>query len=74
MTTKGKAKSTQITLGELVVAITDRARRVAGSERDAYRLAGFVLNRMLRPLPEVATGHLPRFELNKTFAHALKYL
>lgn len=74
MTKKAKANNAQITLGDLVVAITDRARRIAGSETDAYHLARFVLSRMLRPMPELATGGPTRFALRKNNTLDFNYL
>ena len=58
MTSKVNMPRLHTTAGELVVAITDAARRVIDSERNAYRLTGFVLNRMLQPAP-VATTRRP---------------
>lgn len=73
MRTKAKAGSDRTTLGDLVVAITDRARKVAANEQHAYRLAGFVLSRMLRPLPEVETLGAIRFAIKKTASHQAIY-
>jgi hypothetical protein len=56
MTTKMiKIKKPHTTVGELIAALTDAARAVTVSERDAYRLTDFVFNRMLRPVPVTAT-------------------
>lgn len=55
MTTKVNVRRLHTTVGELIVAIMGAARRVADNERDAYRLTGFVLNRMLQPVPVAAT-------------------
>lgn len=74
MTTKAETRNTLITLGDLVVAITDRARRVAASEGDAYRIARFILSRMLRPIPELATGRSARFGMRKNITLDFKYL
>jgi hypothetical protein len=54
MTTKIRVRRLHTTVGELVVAITDAARRVAENEGSAYQLTGFVLNRMLQPVPVAA--------------------
>lgn len=51
MTTKVNVRRFHTTVGELIVAITDAARRVTDSERNACRLTGLVLNRMLEPVP-----------------------
>ena len=51
MTTKVNVRRLHTTVGELIVAIMDAALGVSDSERDAYRLTGIVLNRMLDPVP-----------------------
>jgi hypothetical protein len=43
------AKKIHVTVGDLVVAATEAAFEVASSEKKAYRLAGLVVNKMLRP-------------------------
>ena len=58
---KIKTKTRQITLGELVVRIMDAVTRVARDERDAYRISGFVLNRILCPVPEVSKQRVIRW-------------
>jgi hypothetical protein len=58
MKTKTNVKRLRTTLGELVIAITDAALEVSRSERAAYRLTGLVLNRMLQPVPVIAS-HRP---------------
>lgn len=55
MTSKVNLRRLHTTVGELVVALMDAARRVTDSERNAYRLTGFVLNRMLQPAPIAMT-------------------
>ncbi|HEY7217946.1 MAG TPA: hypothetical protein VH985_06095 [Candidatus Binatia bacterium] len=55
MTTKVNLRRLHTTVGELIVAIMDAARRVTDNERNAYRLTGFVLNRMLQPVPVPVT-------------------
>jgi len=45
----------QTTLGELIRTVWDEARRVTHDERNAYRLTGLIVNRMLQPLPVPAT-------------------
>ena len=56
MTSKVNMPRLHITVGELVVGITNAARRVI--KRNGYRLTGFLLNRMLQPAP-VATTRRP---------------
>ena len=41
-------KRLQTTVGDLVVAAMDAALEVSRNERKAYRLAGIVLNKMLK--------------------------
>jgi hypothetical protein len=56
MTTKTiRTKKLHTTVGELIVALTDAALRVSANERAAYRLANFMFNRMLQPVPVAAT-------------------
>lgn len=74
MTTKVEAINSQITLGDLVVAITDRARRVTANDRDAYHLVRFLLNRMLRPVPEPATDRPTKLALRNVNTLDCKYL
>jgi hypothetical protein len=57
MTTKVNVRRLHTTVGELIVAIMDAARKVTDDGRNAYRLTGFVLNRMLQPAPATATRH-----------------
>ena len=40
-------KTETVTMGDLIVAITDAALEVAHNEEIAYRIAGFVLMRLL---------------------------
>jgi hypothetical protein len=47
------------TVGDLVVAMVDAALRAGGSERNAYRLTGLILNAMLEPVP-VRAARSPR--------------
>lgn len=51
MRIKRKVRRINTTFGDLVVAITDMARTFTDNERDAYRLAGCVLNHALQPVP-----------------------
>jgi len=60
MKTEMKIKRVHTTVGELIVAIMDAAQKVTNTERDAYRLTGFVWNRMLQPVPVVATRSVTR--------------
>jgi hypothetical protein len=50
---KANTKIRQITLGDLIVGITDAARRFAIDEREAYRVTGLIVNRILCPVPAV---------------------
>ena len=54
MTSKVNLRRLHTTIGELIVTITDAALGVIDNQRDAYRLTGFVLNRMLQPAPAAA--------------------
>ena len=64
MTTRANTKKLHTTLGDLIVAIMDAARGFAANEREAYRLTGLIVNRMvLRPVPVTITRRptgLPR--------------
>jgi hypothetical protein len=40
-------KRLRFTVGDLVVAATEAAFEIAGNEKTAYRLAGFIVNKML---------------------------
>ena len=51
------------TMGDLIVAVMDAALEVSRSERNAYRLTGLVVNKMLQPCPVVCT--LPRRNFRK---------
>ena len=55
MTSKVNLRRLHITIGELIVTITDAALGVIDNQRDAYRLTSFVLNRMLQPAPVAAS-------------------
>jgi hypothetical protein len=55
MTTRVNVRRLHTTVGQLIVAIVDAARRVTESERNACRLTGLVLNRMLQPVPVPVT-------------------
>ncbi|HXV84366.1 MAG TPA: hypothetical protein VEG60_31345 [Candidatus Binatia bacterium] len=51
---KTKTKLRQTTLGDLIVNIMDAASRFARDEREAYRITGLIVNRILCPVPAVA--------------------
>jgi hypothetical protein len=52
-------ESIQLTLGDLVVAVTDAAMELSRDEKAAYRIASMTLNKMrLRSLSEDETGKL----------------
>jgi hypothetical protein len=67
MTTKTiKTKKLQTTVGDLIIALTDAARRVTANERAAYRLADFIFNRMLQPAPAAATRRIRVYPRTKS--------
>jgi hypothetical protein len=51
---KTNMKLGQTTLGELIAFIMDAASRFTRDEREAYRITGLIMNRMLCPVPAVA--------------------
>jgi hypothetical protein len=57
------------TVGELIVSLMDAARRVTDSERNAHRLTGFVLNRMLQPATGVAHRRAPNIPRKARFRY-----
>jgi hypothetical protein len=54
MKVEANVKRLRTTVGDLVVAMVDAALKAGGSEKDAYCLTGFFLNRMLQPAPAKA--------------------
>lgn len=60
MTTKVKTKRVHTTIGELITAIVDAAKKVTTDERRAYHLTDFVLSQMLRPVPLTVTNRPSR--------------
>lgn len=48
MRTSSNVKGRQVTIGDLVVAVTDAAIEVAKNERKAYRIANLALRKILR--------------------------
>jgi len=60
MKTEMNIKRIHTTVAELIVTIPDAARKVTNTKRDAYRLTGFVWNRMLQPVPLVAARRVTR--------------
>jgi hypothetical protein len=52
-------ESVQLTLGDLVVAVTDAALEISRDEKDAYRIASMTLNKMrLRSLSDDDAANL----------------
>lgn len=47
MRTSSNVKGRQVTIGDLVVAVTDAAIEVARNERKAYRIANLALRKIL---------------------------
>lgn len=55
MKTDSKIKQLRTTVGDLIAAIMDVAVERSRDERAAYRVTSLVVNRMLQPVPVVAT-------------------
>jgi len=58
-------KGQQITLGDLVVAVTDVALEFSPNEKRAYQIAGAIVNNLLRS----AAGKAGAWQHNKRYLH-----
>jgi hypothetical protein len=58
------------TLGDLIVSIMESARRYTLDEREACRITGLIVNRILCPVPAVVRPR--RIKLNKKARDSLK--
>ena len=48
------------TLGELIATVMDAAKRFSRDEREAYRITGLIVNRMLCPMPAIVRPRVTR--------------
>lgn len=55
MKTNSNIKQLRTTVGDLIAAIMDAAVQRCQDERAAYRVTSVLVNRMLQPVPVVAT-------------------
>lgn len=64
MKTDSKIKQLRTTVGDLIAAIMDVAVERSRDKRAAYRVTSLVVNRMLQPVPVVATRARVRLHRN----------
>lgn len=59
-------KKHDTTLGELIASVMDAANRFTRDEKEAYRITGLIVNRILCPVPAVARPYSSRPLTNRT--------